>query len=246
MKKKSIIALLAAATALCCALGLTACGGGSASGGGHKHNYRWVDNGDGTHRQHCSADGCEEPDVNNESHVWSANGKCGKCDAAHIHDYKWVDNGDGTHKKHCSVVGCDKPDKDSGSHVWGTDGKCGCGAEMPDQHLTFALNEGGDGYTVTGKEAGSPTDIIIPYTYEGLPVTAIAAYAFSPYWQDPEAVALTSVTLPESVTEIGNYAFYQSTIKTINLSRVKTIGECAFRDSHLGGDLDLTEIETLG
>ena len=212
MKKKSLIALLAATSALCCALGITACGGGSESGGGHRHDYRWTDNGNGTHRQHCSVSGCDEPDVNNGSHVWGANGKCEKCNAEHIHDYKWVDNGDGTHKQHCSVNGCDAPDINSGSHVLNADNECACGAGLPSgQLLNFELNEAGDGYTLTGIQKDSSTDIMIPYTYEGLPVTAIGSDAFATYSGNagnPDLVEITSISIPASVTEIGDYAFY--------------------------------------
>lgn len=43
---------------------------------GHSHNYKWVDNKDGTHKQHCSVSGCPHPDVNIGSHDYGANGVC--------------------------------------------------------------------------------------------------------------------------------------------------------------------------
>lgn len=43
---------------------------------GHSHNYEWVDNGDGTHKQHCSVSGCPHPDVNVGSHDYGVNGVC--------------------------------------------------------------------------------------------------------------------------------------------------------------------------
>ncbi len=42
----------------------------------HDHNYAWVDNGDGTHKQHCSVDGCDEPDIKIGSHEYNEDGVC--------------------------------------------------------------------------------------------------------------------------------------------------------------------------
>ena len=36
----------------------------------HKHDYQWIDNGDGTHTQHCFNDGCDSPNVNTSSHSY--------------------------------------------------------------------------------------------------------------------------------------------------------------------------------
>ncbi|MAH96802.1 MAG: hypothetical protein CMI66_11620, partial [Pedosphaera sp.] len=45
------------------------------------------------------------------------------------------------------------------------------------------------------------TEIVIPATIEGLPVTSIGDYAFY------ECRNLTAITIPDSVTSIGEYAF---------------------------------------
>ena len=65
----AIIACIAAAT-------LTACYIGNSGNLRHTHNYVWVDNGNGTHKQHCAVDGCNEPDVNVGNHTYGADGKC--------------------------------------------------------------------------------------------------------------------------------------------------------------------------
>ena len=65
----AIIACIAAAT-------LTACYIGNSGNSRHTHNYVWVDNGNGTHKQHCAVDGCNEPDVNVGNHTFGADGKC--------------------------------------------------------------------------------------------------------------------------------------------------------------------------
>ena len=169
MKRKISLVLIALVFAVCCAIGLVACGGGSA-GGGHTHNYKWVDNGDGTHKQHCSNSGCDTPDINSGDHVWGANGKC-VCGATkpadgHTHNYQWVDNGNGTHKQHCANSDCDTPDINQGTHEWGTDGKCVCGATKPaDGHShNYQWVDNGNG---THKQHCANSDCDTPDIREG-------------------------------------------------------------------------------
>ena len=77
-------------------------------------------------------------------------------------------------------------------------------------------------------------DIVIPATYRGIPVTAIADRAFS------EHSDLTSISIPDSVTSIGNYAFNGCIeLTSINIpDSVTSIGDSAF--NRCGG---LTSIE---
>ena len=131
-KLLSIIAV--AATIGTGVAGAAGCGGGDNGGetGRHKHSYQRVDNGNGTHQEHCGVEGCDKPDRSKEMHTWGEDGTCTKCDAKnHTHNYVWVDNGDGTHKQHCNVDGCDKPDINEGTHDFsGANGTCkDCGAE---------------------------------------------------------------------------------------------------------------------
>ena len=55
--------------------------------------------------------------------------------------------------------------------------------------------------TITGY-TGKDRDVVIPDEIEGLPVTRIGSYAFQ-YC----ALGLTSITLPNSITTIGDRAF---------------------------------------
>lgn len=64
--------------------------------------------------------------------------------------------------------------------------------------LEFTLD--GDAYTVSGIGTASG-DVVIPYYYEGKPVTAIKESAFN------ACTVLTGVAIPDSVTEIGAEAF---------------------------------------
>ncbi len=68
--------------------------------------------------------------------------------------------------------------------------------------LTYTAKDGA--ITITGYDLNIG-DLIIPRTIEGLPVTAIGAWAFK------DRVDLTSVTIPDSVSSIGEFAFFQCT-----------------------------------
>jgi len=251
---------------------------------GHTHDYKWVDNGDGTHKQHCANDGCNEPDINAGSHVWGADDKC-VCGAVkpaegHTHDYKWVDNGDGTHKQHCANDGCNAPDINAGSHVWGTDDKCVCGAVKPEhthvwskswdnnethhwhnctaegctvtdvskkdgyaehdftngdcvcgkkpvytQGLAYEFDDLGKVYTVTGLGDATDTDVIIPDYYEGRPVKYIGESAF-------EGTAITSVKFGKNITTVETIAFRDCTkLKSVEInSRCNTFYYSCFKN----------------
>ncbi len=78
--------------------------------------------------------------------------------------------------------------------------------------LTFFLNSNGDSYVVSGMGTATDTEICIPDTYNGLPVTSIGESAFS------NCDNLTSIVIPNGVTSIGNAAFfYCRSLKSIEL-----------------------------
>ena len=56
-------------------------------------------------------------------------------------------------------------------------------------------------YTVSGIGTCTDTEILIPTTYNGLPVVSVEASAFL------NNTAITSVVLPDSITSIGENAF---------------------------------------
>ena len=90
----------------------------------------------------------------------------------------------------------------------------------------FTWSENGDGtYTVTGfkDDVTPPADLVIPSTYNGLPVTAIGDDAFQ--WCN-----MTSVTIPEGVTTIGDYAFaYCSNLQDVTVpDSITYVGYSAF------------------
>lgn len=95
----------------------------------------------------------------------------------------------------------------------------------PAEGLEFTLNNDGESYFISGIGTCTSTDIVIPDTYEGKPVTSINEYAFS------GQTSLTAITIPDSVTSIGWYAFCDCTsLQSLTIgSGVTTIGEYAFR-----------------
>ena len=90
---------------------------------------------------------------------------------------------------------------------------------------------GAEAVTITGCRGGAaacPETLSIPSTIAGKPVTTIAGGAF---YASP---TLTGVTLPDSVTEIGNFAFYHTPLNRITLgSGLTTIGIAAFAYTNL-------------
>ena len=92
--------------------------------------------------------------------------------------------------------------------------------------LEFTLNSDKNSYSVTGIGSCKDTDLVIPATYNGLPVTTIGSKAFR------DCTSLTSVTIPDSVTTIGSYAFlYCTKLTDVTIGNsVTTIGSEAFYD----------------
>lgn len=82
----------------------------------------------------------------------------------------------------------------------------GCGQpEYYTENLTYELIDGGRSFSVKGIGTATDTEIVIPSTYGGKPVTAISERAFE-YEKN-----IMSVKIPSSVTEIGEWSFYYCT-----------------------------------
>ena len=95
--------------------------------------------------------------------------------------------------------------------------------------LTYSLNEGGESYTVTGRGVCGDADIVIPAEYMGLPVTCIGTDAF---WNDE---IITSVVIPESITELGTYSFYAPNLASVTIlsNSITTLPARAFAYSKI-------------
>jgi hypothetical protein len=72
----------------------------------------------------------------------------------------------------------------------------------PTEGMGYDLSTDGTYYILTNASNGGwyATEIVIPTEYNGLPVTEIGVYAFG------ECV-MSSITIPNSITTIGNNAF---------------------------------------
>jgi uncharacterized protein YjdB len=85
--------------------------------------------------------------------------------------------------------------------------------------------------TITGYE-GSGGVVVIPSTIEGVPVEHIGEDAFCKYDEEWDTIPnnITSIVIPNTVTSIEDYAFYDCTsLKSITISNsVTSIGEGAF------------------
>ncbi len=155
MKKNILITLLSLLCALCLLFGLSACTSNNNSLSGHKHDYQWVDNGDGTHKQHCLVSGCDVPNINIENHIYGTNEECEKCKAVkpngeHTHNYS-LKHDETTHWQECSVANCDRIIKDKVTHnTLGENGACSiCGYTTA--LLTFNTLQLGENDIVYGK-----------------------------------------------------------------------------------------------
>ena len=108
--------------------------------------------------------------------------------------------------------------------------------------LEYALNEDSTAYVVVGAGQGSGDTLIIPEVYNGLPVVGIGESAFN------GVKFFTSVTIPQSVTEIDRYAFYDTALTSVTIPQsVSYLGGYAF--SHCKDLKSVTvshEIESFG
>lgn len=168
--------------------------------------------------------------------------------AAHEHEYSplWSSNDD----YHWHSATCEHTDEVSGwaAHDY-KDGVCEtchhahiahqfdgntcsvCGLSVEFSKLRFEKVDGQNGYSVIGwdESVTDRTHIFIPAEYEGSPVVSIGESAFDVDDGDGDET-LATVFLPETVKEIGAYAFYHCTgLTSINIENVETIGKGVFR-----------------
>lgn len=96
--------------------------------------------------------------------------------------------------------------------------------KTPSEGLTYTLSEDGTQYAVTGIGTCTDTKIVIPNTYNNLPVTSIGSHAFY------HSNNFTSITIPDSVTSIGEAAFLDryDLASVVIGSGLTSIGEDAF------------------
>ncbi len=109
----------------------------------------------------------------------------------------------------------------------------------PTEGLAFTLNDDKTAYAVSGIGTATATDIVIPVTYEGLPVTSIYTWSFY------NCAEMTSITLPTGMTSIGSSAF-RDCVNLQNIlvpASVTSIGNQAFYDcDNMTGIYNLSDL----
>ena len=105
-----------------------------------------------------------------------------------------------------------------------------CGADYFSVALNFKLNETKDGYIVSGVGVCDRTEIFVPATYNGLPVTEIGESAFNAIY-DSVCSQIAKVYLPDSIEKIDESAFLScESLKEIQLpENLVYIGPSAFQ-----------------
>ena len=92
-----------------------------------------------------------------------------------------------------------------------------CGYEKTSEGLAYQLSDDETYYIVVGVGSCTDDNICIPSTYKGVPVKAIGENAFVHY------VYITSITFPDSITEVGYNAFYDCWLDEVNyLGNIET------------------------
>lgn len=140
-----------------------------------------------------------------------------------IHEHTFSGEWSNNETKHWHSANCEHDlIKDEGHHSFNSQYICTvCGYSQ----LIYELNNEGTEYSLIGHNS-CRSNIIIPSSYKGLPVTSIGEKAFYNCW------SLVSVTIPNSINIIGDYAFhYCKDLINVNIpNSVTSIGVEAFYD----------------
>ncbi len=100
-----------------------------------------------------------------------------------------------------------------------------CEQKKPTDGLSYQQLENGT-YSVSVGEAKDATDVVIPYSYNGIKVTEIAKNGFK------ECANLVSVIIPESIESIGRFAFFSCpNLSSINIPSSITVINASTFDS---------------
>ena len=73
--------------------------------------------------------------------------------------------------------------------------------------LDFGL-ELEDGEYIVGEYYGNDSHVVVPAYYNGIPVTQMYAYAYMNYSVAFNSRGLVSVELPDTISQLTDYAFY--------------------------------------
>ena len=174
---------------------------------------------DGTETAVCDRTGCNEKDTRTQ------------VGSALDHNYSILKKTATEHWHECECGAYETKESHKGGTATYTEkAKCEvCETEYGEleksetEGLVFSLINNDTEYEVSGY-TGTATEVIIPDTYNGKPVTNIGGEAFS------HCDSLTSIVIPNSVEAIGNSAFIwcDSLTSIVIPNSVTSIGEWAF------------------
>ena len=237
MKNKILSILVVLFVLSTCVFTLTACENKDKCVNKNGHAYgQWVSNGDGTHTRVCAYDMSHQETLNCGGGTATCTQKavCAICLQLYGEPKGHsivIDQGvastctetgltEGSHCKTCGEVLVEQNNVDIVPHNYNKSICSYCGIS----NLAFELNASGTAYTVEGVGSCNETEIIIPATFSGKPVTSINSFAFD------NCDSLTSVVIPNGVTSIGSSAFHDcsSLTSVVIPDSVTTIGDDAF------------------
>ena len=134
---------------------------------------------------------------------------------------------EGKHCSRCTEVIVVQKEINRAKHNF-DDGICICGTQKFSQDLGFYLSSDKTYYSIKmGKCKDS--EIIIPSTYNGLPVTTIDVCAFDSRYND--TTNFNSIVIPSSITHIDRYAFYGcDNLKSVYIENLSAWCNLEFED----------------
>lgn len=140
----------------------------------------------------------------------------------HVWSQTW-ETSDTHHWHNCTDKTCNEKNGYAKHDFANGDCVCGKAKPQPTEGLEYKLNIDKQSYSVIGIGTATANKIIFPSEYEGKPVTSIGNSAF-------RDSGLTSITIPDSVTSIGDSAFEgcSSLTSVIIPDSVTSIGSSAF------------------
>ena len=119
---------------------------------------------------------------------------------------------EGSHCSVCNTVLAKQTSIAKTAHVF-VNGICHCGIS---ESLKYTLSADSSYYILSGIRTYTGTDIVIPETYNGLPVKEIAPSAF-------HSSSITSIRFNKNIKKVGDWAFYGcNSLKEVH---IKDIGQ---------------------
>ncbi len=226
---KKLTVLLSLGAAICLAGAISACADVTAENA-HTHTFSDAWESDSGYHWHAATCGHDVTE-GRAAHTFDGD-VCSVCGypRAHVHSAKGYESDADSHWKQCEQDGEIFAKE---FHTFESGVCTVCGEKETVSKLAFELDPATDTYTVTGRGEETGAQIVVPARHLGKAVTKIGAGAFSATEEAPDTT-LTGVSLPDSVTEIGESAFaHCRALAEADLGGVQIFGESSFQDTAL-------------